>query len=79
MDRDESWDKSEFREAELRAAERERLIVGWQPPMGYRRPVDPICKAHGYGMVDGTCGVCEQIAQAEGLAELAEPPLDEAA
>lgn len=56
--RDESWDKAELYEYEIRAAEHERLREGWAPPMGYRRPVDPMCPAHNYGMVDGLCGVC---------------------
>ncbi len=56
--RDESWDKAELYEAEIRAADRERVREGWVPPMGFRRPVDPPCEVHGYGAVDGLCGVC---------------------
>ena len=57
-ERDESWDKAGYYEAELRAAERERMQDGWAPPDGYRRPVDPPCPTHSYGLVDGLCGVC---------------------
>lgn len=38
------------------AAFRKRL--GEVVPDGWRRPVDPACPQHGYGMVDGKCGVC---------------------
>jgi hypothetical protein len=37
---------------------REDMRLGWQHPDGMRRPVDPVCSVHGYGMVDGLCGVC---------------------
>ena len=55
---DHSWDCAERYEAELRAAERERMQDGWAAPDGWRRPVDPMCPAHSYGLVDGLCGVC---------------------
>ena len=57
-DPDEGFDKSQFYEYEIRAAERERMQDGWAPPDGWRRPVDPMCPKHGYGTVRGLCGVC---------------------
>jgi hypothetical protein len=38
---------------------------GWEPLEGWARPVDPPCKAHGYGTVRGLCGVCVQKQRAE--------------
>jgi hypothetical protein len=35
-----------------------RRADGWEPQAGWRRPVDPACPAHGFGMVRGLCGVC---------------------
>ncbi len=67
--RDESWDKAELYEYEIRAADRERLREGWAPPMGYRRPVDPPCERHGYGTVDGLCGIC--VLERDGLVRAA--------
>lgn len=43
---------------EIDLAFAERAAQGWQPMMGWRRPVDPACPEHGYGTVDGLCGVC---------------------
>jgi hypothetical protein len=45
-------------ERELAAAERQRLQDDTVPQHGYQRPVDPPCPRHGYGMVDGRCGLC---------------------
>jgi hypothetical protein len=53
-----AWDEDDRYQREMDAVDRERMVAGWEPPMGWRRPVDPACPAHGYGMVDGTCGVC---------------------
>jgi hypothetical protein len=42
----------------LELAVLEERALGWQPPDGWRRPHDPVCPEHGYGVVDGLCGVC---------------------
>jgi hypothetical protein len=59
-----SWDylrdEDDRYQREMDAVERERMVAGWEPPMGWRRPVDPMCPTHRYGLVDGLCGVCVQ-------------------
>jgi hypothetical protein len=45
-------------ESELAAAERQRIHDNTQPLEGYQRPTDPPCPRHGYGTVNGTCGLC---------------------
>jgi hypothetical protein len=60
-----SWDYDEWDadrpanryQAEIDLAVRERLY-GQHETQGWRRPVDPACELHGYGTVDGLCGVC---------------------
>lgn len=67
--------EDEFRdspyEAAIRAKVREDMRTGVGAPMGYRRPVDPPCPAHGYSLVEGKCGMC-LLGDAEGAAELGE-------
>ena len=44
---------------------REDMQFGTDTPDGYRRPVQPVCKRHGYNAVDGLCGVCVLEAKAD--------------
>lgn len=54
------WDTGADRyQRRIDAQVREDLRLGVEPQLGWRgRPVDPMCELHGYGLVDGLCGVC---------------------
>jgi hypothetical protein len=45
-------------EREIAAAEQQRLHDGYTPQEGHVQPADPPCPRHGYGMVNGQCGLC---------------------
>ena len=59
-DRDEGYDMPQRYQAELDAAEGLRLRDGWQPLVGWRGEPLEMCPlpGHGYGLVEGLCGVC---------------------
>jgi hypothetical protein len=65
---DYRWDEDDRYQREMDAVERERMVAGWEPPMGWRRPVDPMCPAHNFGLVRGLCGVCVEELKAQGRA-----------
>ena len=58
-DRD-GYDASARYQAELDAADRQRMREGWQPVEGWRRPVEPVCPRCLYVIVDGACAGCPE-------------------
>ena len=45
-------------QAAVDRAFREQMRLGVPPPDAGPQPFDPPCALHGYGTVDGLCGVC---------------------